>query len=76
MIALLTTPDPIKLGAVRALLSQEGVASQVFDAAAGALWKAVIPMRLMVAEADADAARRILRQSGFVEAADGDWDLG
>lgn len=75
MIALLTTLDPIKLGAVRALLAQEGIGCEVFDAAAGALWKAVIPLRLMVGEEDAGAARRILRQAGFHEAADGDWDL-
>jgi hypothetical protein len=75
MIALLTTLDPIKLGAVRALLGQEGVASEAFDTAAGALWTKVIPMRLMIAEADADTARRILREAGFAEAADGDWDL-
>jgi hypothetical protein len=75
MIALLTTIDPVKLGAVRAVLAGEGIASDVFDTAAGALWRAVIPVRLMVAESDADDARRVLRQAGFTEAADGDWDL-
>jgi hypothetical protein len=75
MFALLTTVDPVKLGAVRALLTQEGVASEVFDAAAGALWTKVIPMRLMISEGEADTARRILREARFVEAADGDWDL-
>jgi hypothetical protein len=75
MIALLTTIDPVKLSAVRALLAGEGIESETFDTAAGALWRAVIPVRLMVAEADADNARRVLRQAGFTEAADGDWDL-
>jgi hypothetical protein len=75
MIALLTTTDQVKLGAVRSLLAGEGVAFEVFDQAAGALWRAVIPLRLMVADDDAANARRILRQAGFVEAADGDWDL-
>lgn len=75
MIALVTTIDEVKLGAVRALLVGEGIEAEVFDAAAGALWRAVIPMRLMVAEEDADTARRILRQAGFAEAGDGDWDL-
>ena len=75
MIALVTTIDPVKLGAIRALLAGEGVVTEVFDTAAGALWRAVIPMRMMVAEADADRARRILRQAGFAEAGDGDWDL-
>ena len=75
MIALVTTIDEVKLGAVHALLTGEGIAAEVFDTAAGSLWRAVIPMRLMVAEEDADAARRILRQAGFAEARDGDWDL-
>ena len=75
MIAILTTTDQVKLGAVRALLAGEGVASEVFDQAAGALWRSVIPLRLMVSDADADNARRVLRQAGFVEARDGDWDL-
>ena len=75
MIAILTTTDEVKLGAVRALLAGEGVASEVFDRAAGSLWRAAIPMRLMVGDNDANDARRILRQAGFVEAKDGDWDL-
>jgi hypothetical protein len=48
VIALLTTIDPVKLGAVRAVLAGEGIASELFDTAAGALWRAVIPVRLMV----------------------------
>ena len=75
MIALMSTIDPVKLGAVRAILADAGVETEVFDTAAGALWRAIIPQRLMVAEADLDDARRLLRQAGFVEAADGDWDL-
>jgi hypothetical protein len=75
LIAVLTTTDQVKLGAVRALLAGEGVASEVFDQAAGALWRSVIPLRLMVADGDQDDARRVLRQAGFVEAKDGDWDL-
>lgn len=74
-MAILTTTDEVKLGAVRALLGGEGVASEVFDRAAGSLWRAVIPMRVMVADADVNDARRVLRQAGFVEAKDGDWDL-
>jgi hypothetical protein len=75
LIVVLTTTDQVKLGAVRALLAGEGVASEVFDQAAGALWRSVIPLRLMVADGDQDDARRVLRQAGFVEAKDGDWDL-
>jgi len=75
MIALMSTTDPVKLGAVRAILRDGGIATEVFDTAAGALWRSIIPVRLMVAESDADDARRILRQAGFAEALDGDWDL-
>ena len=75
MIALIRTTDTIKLGAVRSLLEGEGVATQTFDDAAGALWAGLIPVRLMVGEGDADTARRILREAGFVEGKDGDWDL-
>jgi hypothetical protein len=75
MIALLTTTDPVKLSAVRALLAGEGVDCETFDTAAGDLFRAVIPVRVMVADHDRDRARRILREAGFVEAKDGDWDL-
>ena len=75
MIALLTTIDQVKLSAVRALLADEGIEAEVFDAAAGALWRAVIPMRVMIAEGDLARAHRALRQAGFNQAGDGDWDL-
>jgi len=75
VIALLTTTDAVKLGAARALLSAHGVESEIFDAAAGALWSAIIPQRLMIAERDRVTARRALRSGGFEEAGDGDWDL-
>jgi type III secretory pathway lipoprotein EscJ len=72
---LITTTDAIKLSAVQALLASEGVASDVFDAQAGGLWRSIIPQRLMVENEDVDRAKRVLRVAGFVEAADGDWDL-
>lgn len=75
MIALLRTTDPIKLSSVRALLDDAGVETQTFDAAAGGLWPSVIPVRLMVSDTDVDRARRLLREAGFAEAKDGDWDL-
>jgi hypothetical protein len=75
VIALLTTLDPVKLSAVRALLATEGIASEVFDVAAGGLWTAILPQRLMVGADEADRARFVLRSAGFSEAADGDWDL-
>lgn len=75
MIAVLTTTDAVKLSAARAVLADAGVAGEVFDTAAGGLWTAIIPMRLMVDDEDLAQARRALREAGFVEAADGDWDL-
>jgi len=75
MIALLTTTDTVKLSAVHALLSDEGIQAEVFDAAAGALWRAIIPMRVMIADDDLPRARRALTQAGFHEARDGEWDL-
>ncbi len=75
VIALMTTTDAIKLSAAQALLAGEDVACEVFDGQAGSLWRAIIPLRLMVGDDDALRAKRILRQAGFVEAGDGDWDL-
>ena len=75
MITLLATTDPVKLTAVAALLADGGVACETFDTGAGGLYPAIIPRRLMVADEDAAAARRLLREAGFVEAKDGDWDL-
>ncbi len=75
MIAILITSDAIKLSAARAMLTGASVKSVVFDAAAGGLWGAMIPLRLMVDEGDGARARWALRAAGFVEAGDGDWDL-
>ena len=75
MIVILTTTDAVKLSAVQAVLADAGVAAEVFDSAAGGLWRAIIPMRLMIDDADEASARRALREAGFVEAGDGDWDL-
>jgi hypothetical protein len=75
MIALLHTTDLVKLSAVQALLRDEGIDVEVFDAAAGAIWRSIIPIRLMVADADLPRARRALTEAGFREARDGDWDL-
>lgn len=76
MIALLTTTDPVKLSAARALLADADISTQVFDAAAGSLWTSIIPMRLMIGDDDLVRARWAMRSGGFVEAGDGDWDLG
>ena len=75
MIALMHTTDLVKLSAVQALLRDQGIEAEVFDAAAGAIWRSIIPVRLMVSDADLTRARRALVEAGFSEAADGDWDL-
>ncbi len=75
MIAILETTDAIKLTAAQSALAADGVASEVFDRAAAGLWGAAIRLRLMVDDGDAARARRALAGAGFVEAADGEWDL-
>jgi hypothetical protein len=74
MEELARTTDQVKLGALRAALAAAGIESQIFDTAAGALWRQVIPFRLMVANDDLARARRVLADAGFRHAADNDWD--
>ncbi len=75
MQTLIRTTDALKVTAVEALLRGADIECEVFDTAAGSLWSAIIPIRVMVADRDHNAARRLLREAGFVEAADGEWDL-
>jgi hypothetical protein len=74
MQELARTADQVKLTALRAALEAGGVNAEVFDAAAGALWRQVIPVRLMVADDDLSRARLLLAQAGFHRAGDNDWD--
>jgi hypothetical protein len=75
MMTLLQTTDALKITAVGALLRGAGIPFETFDTAAGSLWRAIIPIRVMVDEDDHDHARQVLREAGFIEAGDGDWDL-
>ncbi|HEY5071614.1 MAG TPA: DUF2007 domain-containing protein [Caulobacteraceae bacterium] len=75
MKELARTTDAVKLSALRSVLDEGGVAALVFDGAAGALWRGVIPQRLMVGDADLPRAKRLLSEAGFRLAGDGDWDL-
>ncbi len=75
MMTLLQTTDALKVTAVGALLRGAGIPFETFDTAAGSLWSAIIPLRVMVTQQDHASARRVLREAGFVEAGDGDWDL-
>ena len=58
MIELLTTSDPVRLSFLRSLLSDAGLQSFVFDSEGP--WPGAIPIRLMVSEDDAAAARKVL----------------
>jgi hypothetical protein len=75
VIAIATTADVIKLAALRSVLIDAGISSEVFDTAAGSMWGSAIPQRLMIDDADRLSARQALQSAGFVSAADGDWDL-
>ena len=75
MIAFLTTTDTVKLSAAEAVLSGAGVTATVFDRAAGSLWTAIIPMRLMIDADQLGLARSAMASAGWTGAADGDWDL-
>jgi hypothetical protein len=75
VIALLVTPDMVKISAVQAVLAEANVAFDVFDSATGSMWGSAVPRRLMVDETDLSRARRALAAAGFVEAQDGEWDL-
>jgi hypothetical protein len=74
-MTLIRTTDALKITAVDALLRGAGITCEVFDAAAGSLWSAIIPIRVMVSDADHARACGILRDAGFVQASDGEWDL-
>ena len=65
MIELLRTNDPIHLSWAEALLADAGVDVFVADTHASAIEGSVtaIQRRLMVSEADADHARRILQEA-------------
>jgi hypothetical protein len=55
--------DPVRLSVLRAVLSDAGIDSFVFDTGAGALFQGAIPSRLMVCEADIELARRAIAQA-------------
>ena len=75
MIPFLTTTDAVKLSAAEALLRNAGIDSAVFDRAAGALWTAIIPMRLMIEDGTLASARQAMCAAAWKSAADGDWDF-
>ena len=75
MIELARTSDIVKSSAMEAILRQGGLQTYVFDRAAGSLWQAAIPLRLMIDAGDEAQARRLLWDGGFRPGGDGEWDL-
>jgi hypothetical protein len=57
--------DPVRLSALRAVLSDAGIESFVFDADMGGLFAAAIPKRLMVIDDEAELARHVLAEAGL-----------
>lgn len=69
---ILRTSDPLLLARAVALLEEARIASFPFDAHASAVngYLPIIPSRLMVADADHEAARRLLRAAALPGAED------
>ena len=65
MVELERTFDPVRLGALQAVLADCGIDCMVFDSGAGGLWRGAIPCRLMVSDDDLDLARRALAAAGI-----------
>jgi hypothetical protein len=60
MVELIATSNPVRLSFLRAVLTDAGIESAVFDAGAGSLWGTAIKSRLMVEEDDLAQAKRIV----------------
>lgn len=67
MIEIYRTSDIVLLSFLRALLADAGIESVVFDSHIAAIEARIgaFPCRLMVAAEDGDAARGVLRESGY-----------
>ena len=50
----------VRLSWLRAVLSDAGIETEVWDAGAGSLWGSAIDQRLMVDDADLAQAKRVL----------------
>ncbi len=66
MRVVATTNDMVRLSFLRALLADAGIAVTVLDAHTSAVEGSIgaIPRRLVVADADAAQARRVLAEAG------------
>ena len=63
MIEVAKSDDLVRLGYLQAVLSEAGIESSVFDAAAGSLWPGAIPRRLMVDDRDAWRAKKLIEEA-------------
>ncbi len=59
------TFDPVRLSALRSILTDAGVGHFVFDQAAAGVWTGAFPFRLMVADEDVELAQHALREAGL-----------
>ena len=66
MEVVATSPDPVRISFLAALLRDAGIACAVLDAHISAVEGGIgaFPRRLAVAREDAAAARRVLRDAG------------
>jgi Putative prokaryotic signal transducing protein len=64
MKLVLKTNNPVQLNFAEVILKDAGIAAEVFDAQMSVMEGSVgvLPRRLMVADADFDEARRLLRE--------------
>jgi hypothetical protein len=69
MRVIVSTNDPVRLSFLDALLHDAGIASVLLDAHMSAVEGSIgaFPRRLAVADADAPAALRLLREAGEAE---------
>lgn len=63
MIEVDATSDPVRLGFLTDLLRSAGLDVFVADSGAASLWGTAIPARILVADADAPQARRLIEAS-------------
>ncbi|HLI65274.1 MAG TPA: DUF2007 domain-containing protein [Caulobacteraceae bacterium] len=63
MVELIATANPVRLSFLRAVLTDAGIETTVFDAGAGTLWGSAIKQRLMVEEDDLAQARRVIDEA-------------
>lgn len=63
MVEVDKTSDPVRISYLRAVLADAGIETFVADAGAAGLWGSTIPARLMVDDADAARARRLIDQA-------------